>query len=205
MQVAAAGCAVALCVSACGAGGNGQIGSAQISHPAAAAAQKGGGGSSGAASPAPVAPASPTTSSPASPTASASPSGPSQYLGGLDPVAGSGALFNGAVNVNGNYYANSIFLALNPGPQNVSYNLERQWHWLDATVGLTDDSSQNEKVQFQAIADGRTIYSHVFMLGQSQQVSLDVAGVLRLELVATLASNYVGPVNAAWGNASLTN
>lgn len=106
--------------------------------------------------------------------------------------------------MNAHYCANSVILYLNPGPDSVSYNLERQWRHLAATVGLSDDSPENEKVQFQAFADGRLIYDHVFQLGQSQQVTLDVAGVLRLDLVATLASALVAQTEAVWGNANLT-
>jgi hypothetical protein len=43
----------------------------------------------------------------------------------------------------------------------------------------------------------------VFGLGQSQHIRLNVAGVLRLELSATLASSYVGQAYAVWGNAEL--
>ena len=86
----------------------------------------------------------------------------------------------------------------------MSYNLGRQWRHLEATVGLSDDSPENEKVQFQIFADQRSIYNHVFELGQSQQINLKVSGVLRLELVATLASAYVGETEAVWGNANLT-
>ena len=107
--------------------------------------------------------------------------------------------------MNGKYYANSVYLSVNPGPANVSYNLGRQWRELDATVGLSDDSPENEKVQFQVLADDRTIYNGVFELGQSRQISLNVTGVLRLELVATLASPLAGQTNAVWGNASLMN
>jgi hypothetical protein len=45
---------------------------------------------------------------------------------------------------------------------------------------LSDDSPENEKVQFQIFADQRSIYNHVFELGQSQQINLNVSGVLRL-------------------------
>ena len=149
------------------------------------------------------------SSSPASASASPSASSPSpgtgsQYVNALNPVAGSGDLFTGAVEVNGQYYANSVYLDLNPGPADVSYNLGRQWRHLEATLGLSDDSPENEKVQFQIFADGRSIYSHVFALGQSQQITLDVTRVLRLELVATLSSAYVGQAEAVWGNADLT-
>jgi hypothetical protein len=64
---------------------------------------------------------------------------------------------------------------------------------------------ENEKVRFQIIADDRIIYNGVFELGQSKQLRLNVTHVLRLELVATLASPLAGETNAVWGNAELTN
>jgi hypothetical protein len=85
----------------------------------------------------------------------------------------------------------------------VEYSLGRQWKKLDMTVGLKDDSTENQNVQFQLRADGRTIYTQTFTLGQSRHVTLNVSGVLRLELDATLVSNYAGPVYAVWGNANL--
>jgi hypothetical protein len=121
----------------------------------------------------------------------------------MTPVSDSGETNTGSTHVNGQYFAESVYLSLNPGPANVSYNLERQWHSLQATVGLSDDSPEAEKVRFQVIADQRIIYDHTFVLGQSQQINLNVSGVLRLELVATLASDYVADTSAVWGNANL--
>ena len=127
----------------------------------------------------------------------------SQYLGNLDPVSNSGSLLNGTAQVNGTYYPNSIVLYLNPGPASVEYNLGRQWKKLDMTVGLKDDSTENQNVQFQLRADGRVTYTQTFTLGQSRHVTLNVSRVLRLELDATLVSNYAGPVYAVWGSANL--
>ena len=64
---------------------------------------------------------------------------------------------------------------------------------------------ENEKVRFQIIADDRIIYNGVLELGQSKKLSLNVTNVLRLELVATLASPSAGETNAVWGNAEITN
>jgi hypothetical protein len=157
-------------------------------------------------------PASASSSPPASPSSTPQSNFPSsepssaptsQYLGSFDPVANSGSLLNGTAQVNGNYYPNSIVLYLNPGPASVEYNLGRQWKKLDMTLGLKDDSTGNQNVQFQLRADGRTIYTQIFTLGQSRHVTLNVSGVLRLELDATLVSNYAGPVYAVWGSANL--
>ena len=150
---------------------------------------------------------SPTASGSTAPTPkpiSSTPSSASQYLSDFSPVSDSGSLYTGGAEVNGKFYSKSVILYLNPGPASVAYNLGRQWRSLETTVGLRDDSADNQKFQFQAFADGHLIYNHEFALGQSQQIALDVGGTLRLELVVTIASDYVGPAYAIWGNAALT-
>jgi hypothetical protein len=204
----AVGCivALALIVSACGGGttSNAAQGTAHAS-PVATGSAVSPSPSADAAPPATSgsAPAPPSPTQVLSPSGTAGQGGASQYLAGLNQVAGSGDTFTGSAEVNGQTYAESVSLEVNPGPANVSYDLGRQWGHLQATLGLSDDSPENEKVQFQIIADQRTIYSHVFELGQSQQINLDVTGVLRLELIATEVSPYVGQTEAVWGNAEL--
>jgi NPCBM/NEW2 domain len=206
----AAACIAVFIISACGAGGASSS-AASAGSPAAPAVVSGSLPNGGAGSGAPVAPGSgsapaPGSGSPLAPGAgSGSPSAPaSQYLEALNPVANSGDLNTGNVEVNGQNYANSVYLYLNPGPASVSFNLGRQWRTLDTTVGVSDDSPENQKVQFQVFADQRLIYNHIFELGQSRRITLNVTNVLRLELVATLSSAYVGQTNAVWGNANLT-
>lgn len=202
----AVGCTLGLIVSACGGGSTSNAG-AGTGHASPAATQSTV-GPSPSADPAPQAtsgsaPAPPSPTQDLSPSGSAaSQGGASQFLANLDQVAGSS--FTGSAEVNGQTYANSVYLEVNPGPANVSYNLGRQWNHLEATLGLSDNSPENEKIQFQILADQRTIYSHVFELGQSQQVNLNVTGVLRLEFIATEVSSYVGQTEAVWGNAELT-
>ena len=199
-------------ISACGGGGTASAGQA-IKNPSgpAPAASSGspdlGAGSAPASSDAAAsggAPSGPALSG-SDPAASGSQGPTSQYLQAMNPVADSGNLSTGSTEVNGKYYANSVYLSVNPGPANVSYNLGRQWRQLNATVGLSDDSPENEKVQFQIIADDHIIYNGVLELGQSRKLSLNVTNVLRLELVATLASPSAGETNAVWGNAEITN
>jgi len=105
--------------------------------------------------------------------------------------------------VNGHNYPNSVVQYLDPGPDSVSYNLGRHWRMLNMTLGLSDKSTGNEAVQFQLTADDRIIYTEDFKLGQSKYVKLNVTGVLRLDLTATLASDYIGDVYADWCSAEL--
>jgi len=204
----------AVVISACGGGGTASAGQA-IKNPSGPAPVTSsdspdlGAASASAPAPSAGAPSGPAPSGPAlsgsDPGVSGSQGPTSQYLQAMNPVAGSGDLSTGSAEVNGKYYANSVFLSVDPGPANVSYNLGRQWRQLDTTVGLSDDSPENEKVQFQIIADDRIIYNGVLELGQSKKLSLNVTNVLRLELVATLASPSAGETNAVWGNAEITN
>jgi hypothetical protein len=126
----------------------------------------------------------------------------SQYLSNLDSIANSGWLLTGTPEVNGRYYPNSVVQYLDPGPDTVSYNLGRQWRALDMTLGLSDKSTENQTVQFQLVADGRTIYTANFTLGQSRHVTLNVTGALRLDLTATLLGDAGGEY-ADWCGAEL--
>jgi hypothetical protein len=152
---------------------------------------------------------SPTTSptpvikAPSSPLAPGSSN--TQYLAGLIPVSNSGSFETGSAEVNGTNYLNSVILDIAlGGSYSVAYNAGRQWRILKATVGLRDDSPENETYEFQVFADGHPIYSHLFTLGQSQHVRLNITGALRLELRATLSSSsFYGEAYGVWGNAYL--
>jgi NPCBM/NEW2 domain-containing protein len=140
------------------------------------------------------------TTEPHKPGASAS-----KYLADLTPVSTYGGGYEtGSAELNGANYLNSVTLDMNFGSISVAYNLERQWHLLNATVGLRDDSTQKDEYEFQVYADGRPIYSHLFTLGQSRHITLNIAGVLRLELKSTLVGDYYGDAFGVWGNADLT-
>lgn len=158
--------------------------------------------------------APPSTSQPASPSASSAPpatavaavsSAPiSKYLSNLDSVGNSGWLLTGTPQVNGRYYPNSVVTYFNgPGTNFVSYNLGRQWQTLDMTLGLDDRSAANAPVEFQVVADQRTVYTGTFALGQSKHIRLNVRGVLRLELDATLLTTNYDGVYADWCSAEL--
>ena len=82
---------------------------------------------------------------------------------------------------------------------------------------ITDDDrvltqlicSETERIRnlvdrMEVFGDRRPLYSGEFTLGQSEQVDLDVTGVLRLRLTATLTSTSNGRVQAVWGDARLT-
>ena len=86
----------------------------------------------------------------------------------------------------------------------VEYNLARHWRHLTATVGLHDDSSSSIQVRVEAFGDERPLYGRVFALGQSEQVDLDVTGVLRLRLATTVTANPGVGSTVVWGAAQVT-
>jgi NPCBM/NEW2 domain len=188
IRASAVAVASALAVSACGGGSSGTSGQATPSISTSAAG--------GSQSPGPA-------QSTALGQNSGQSTGPgSTYLANLTALDASPGTGNSEVN--GQNYPESIMFDLDPGPAEASYNLGRGWGHLQATVGLQDDAPENEKVQFQVICDGHTVYSQDFELGQSHAINVNVTGVLRMQLVMTMASNFVGDTTAVWGNASLT-
>ena len=105
--------------------------------------------------------------------------------------------------MNGEFFPRSVLVYLNPGPQEVEYNLGRDWQRLQATVGIGDDSVSDAQVRIEMFGDNNPLYSQVLGLGQSEFVDVDVSNVLRLRLVATLAAEGGFPATAAWGDAQL--
>ncbi len=182
------------------------------SEPSAALASS----SSPMASSSPITSSSATIAAPSSPIpppdqvaqVSSSPPSPQpkvQYLADLNSVSNLGPVVTGNAEVNGNNYLNSVILEMVTGGSfSVSYDTGRSWHLLEATIGLRDDSPQNEEYEFQVFADGSPIYSQLLSLGQSRHIELNITGVLRIELRATLASpNWYGATYGVWGNADL--
>jgi len=127
-----------------------------------------------------------------------------QYLAYLTPVSGNVHVYTGSAIANGSNYLNSVMLYMTFGSTSAEYNIERQWRILDATIGLRDDSPQKEEFELQVFADGNPIYSHLFGLGQSQHIRLNIVGVLRLELRGTVVGGFYGNAYGIWGDAELT-
>jgi len=116
----------------------------------------------------------------------------------------SGGIITGEAEVNGMLFAHSLVMDVTFGPDTVEYNLGRHWQHLQATVGLRDDSAAHAQVRLEAFGDERPLYSHAFSLGESEQINLDVSGVLRLRVVATPAANPNDRGIPIWGDAQLT-
>lgn len=147
-------------------------------------------------------------------SATSVPAGASSPVGTFlaDLTAVSGTPIKETVSVNGTSYAHAVSRALScpayaRSSATFAYDLGRHQQTFTATVGLTDKSSENGQVRFEVFADGRPLYSQTSTLGVPHQVTVSVAGVLRLKLVATNTSvkcnDNVDSTRAVWGDAQV--
>ena len=92
-------------------------------------------------------------------------------------------------------------------PSYVEYNLDREYNWFNATLGLDDNgTSSSALVQFQIFGDGVQLFSQNISFGQAVPIHLSVTGVLRLKLQVTdlpISGNYYDAL-ADFGSAVVT-
>jgi NPCBM/NEW2 domain len=125
------------------------------------------------------------------------------YLVDLKAVAGymSGT---GQTKVNAHEYLKSITLNVSGGTQSIEYDLNKQWNYFLAIVGLPDDAPADAQVTFQVFMDNQQLASETNVtLGHPKAVRVPAQGALRLKLVATQTSG--GWSSAVWADAQLTN
>ena len=90
------------------------------------------------------------------------------------------------ISINGKTFADSFMASCGmacPDPETVSLplNLGRQYRILNARFGISDSSpGPSGSASIEVIADGVIVYNRAFSLGQSQNVKLNILGVLRL-------------------------
>ncbi|WP_328387291.1 NPCBM/NEW2 domain-containing protein [Nocardia sp. NBC_00416] len=133
---------------------------------------------------------------------------PKQYLGEMTPTTG--AAYTGAITVGGVSYPHSIYQQFSGCDTEVShtYNLNREWSRFSATIGIADGGNSESVLQFEVIADDKSIYSSGNVrAGESPAVNVSVAGVQNL----TISFLFVGgnmescsqAGNGVWGDAGL--
>ncbi|WP_327150173.1 NPCBM/NEW2 domain-containing protein [Nocardia sp. NBC_01329] len=148
------------------------------------------------------------SSAPAAPAPSAAPL-PKQYLADMSPT--SGTAYTGTMQVNGASYPHSIYQQFSGCDTEVShtYNLNREWSRFSSTIGIAEGGNSQSVLQFEVIADGKSIYSSGNVaVGQSPAVDVSVTGVQNL----TISFLFVGgnlescsqAGNGVWGDAGLT-
>jgi hypothetical protein len=110
--------------------------------------------------------------------------GPGSHLYVTDSyyVTRDGADFsiNGQTAVVGYRDTNSCFGCGEPMTATIDVNLARKFRTVKARLGLDDRSRADQEIRFEIFADEKMIYSRSFVLGQSEDVALDVTSVLRL-------------------------
>ncbi|WP_063062790.1 NPCBM/NEW2 domain-containing protein [Nocardia sienata] len=152
-----------------------------------------------------------TSESPAPPVAPAPAPAPlpKRYLADMSPT--SGTAYTGTISVNGVPYPHSIYQQFSGCDTEVdhTYNLNREWSRFSSTIGIADGGNSQSVLQFEVIADGKSIYSSGNVpVGQSPTVDVPVAGVQNL----TISFLFVGgnmescsqAGNGVWGDAGLT-
>lgn len=150
-----------------------------------------------------------TSESPVPPVAPAPAPLPKRYLADMSPT--SGTAYTGTISVNGVSYPHSIYQQFSGCDTEVdhTYNLNREWSRFSSTIGIADGGNSQSVLQFEVIADGKSIYSSGNVpVGQSPTVDVPVAGVQNL----TISFLFVGgnmescsqAGNGVWGDAGLT-
>ena len=88
-------------------------------------------------------------------------------------------------------------------PAEIDFNLSRSFKTFTGRIGVIDSSPATCTAEIQVIADGRTVVDDSFSLGQSQDLSLDVTDVLRLQVIV-VKSAPIGSCQGGLGNPTVT-
>lgn len=96
----------------------------------------------------------------------------------------------GTVAVDGKAYAHSVYFdAYSTANRDIAdYDLARKWRSFKATVGIGDSSQSGAAGRVEIFADGRLAKSYDIALGVASPVDIDVAGVQRLRIEASVWS-----------------
>ncbi|MGY1812859.1 PASTA domain-containing protein [Blastococcus sp. SYSU D00820] len=124
----------------------------------------------------------PPAGSPLTGTVTVTVAGPadSVFLSDLDAVEGSCS--TGEYPVNGTDYVNSLSCSTGSTARTTSYLVDRLATSLDAVVGIADTSEPGTAATIAVYGDGRELARVTVGYGQSQPISVPLAGVLRVDL-----------------------
>jgi hypothetical protein len=130
-------------------------------------------------------------------------------LGSLEPInVGLDVDTEQNVQLGGVPYLHSVwhncFAFCNDQVGTIEYNLGGNYRQFTATIGVTDDAGEIEQVgAFTVLLDGSPAGSWVAKFGEPQEISVDVAGALRLELQSGRPGTVAGsPADAAMAGAN---
>ena len=148
-----------------------------------------------------------STGPPAAPASPSSSGGPAlvTYIEDLQPTADSEPYdTQGAAQINGVSYPHSegAQFCFGSNERQWTYVLGRKYSFLQGTIGLSDNSVSDAKIEFDVLADGRLVYSKDLQVGQSATLNVPVANVLQLGLNTTLLSQDggCGAATGEWAN-----
>jgi hypothetical protein len=137
-----------------------------------------------------------------------------EFLGEITPVSSNNWSnpSDGTYEINGTTYTQSIATNMinygigHNGEGDIEYNVARQYTHLQATIGLSDQSSAGVPVRFQVLGDGTVLFQQDLTLGQSVPIDVDISGVLRLQLEVTelVTPDDFQPADAVFGSAQVT-
>lgn len=108
----------------------------------------------------------------------------------------------GAVNINGKAFKHSVF-ARYQWDSYVEYNVNHGCTKLQASFGISDNSSTGGQAQVNVLSDGTPIYTHTFDVGQHQTKTVALANPLKLRLESTSTSTGSAFGLGAFGNATV--
>ncbi len=92
--------------------------------------------------------------------------------------------------INGVNYKKSL-VGYESGTHFREYNLSRNCTQFRATGGIADSSDSGAKGNLEILADGNSVYSQNFALGQSSPIALTVKDVLRIRIETSSASDRI--------------
>jgi hypothetical protein len=118
---------------------------------------------------------------------------PGIFLAELEPVTDRTWDISRDLNIDGTIYAQGMdsgrlgYCGSNgPGTtQEVEYSVGQEYETLHTVVGLSEESAPNLPVKVEIVGDGQPLWSATLVVGEPQTIDVDVAGVLRLRVVAT--------------------
>ena len=118
-------------------------------------------------------------------------------LTSLGTVQSLGFAEESTLDINGTAYPDSLSTwPAGPQPFHVDYNLNRDCKQLKATFGADDRSAVSGTTTLSLKADGAERFVGSFGLTQSQPVVVDLAGVFRISLNATVGNGGIGAVGS---------
>jgi hypothetical protein len=129
-------------------------------------------------------------------------SGPADSVFLSDVKQASGSCGTGSASVNGVKHDNSVTCSPGSGETTAAWLLDRQVTQLTGVLGVEDRSDPGTTIAVRIAVDGRVVFDQVVGYGTATPFTVDVTGVLRLEVTYSSPSTS-GQRQLALGDARL--